>query len=339
MDLLGANRALTYVLPFALAALMACDGAGSGVCDEGSAMACAISAGSALPFEAIESTETRGDDHGSPSCVAPSGAADVAFAWTAPYAGFFDVSTEGSTFDTVLSIRRGACDGEELLCVDDVGTLRQAALTIELEACETIVIVVDGFSADDRGEVRLRISTRESVCDDGLDDDGDGLIDCDDTEDCRTAACIDDGTWPTAWAEFEDAVLAATNAHRAAGATCGTEVFAAAPPLEMDELVRLAARLHSQDMATQDFFEHTSLDGRTFEDRMSATGFSGAAPWGENIAAGTATPDGVVRGWMESPGHCANIMSPSYRVIGIGYAFDAGSTFGHYWTQDFAASH
>ena len=92
-------------------------------------------------------------------------------------------------------------------------------------------------------------------------------------------------------------------------------------------------------MGAQDYFEHTSLDGREFGDRMTEAGFMGAGPWGENIAAGSATPEAVVQGWMNSPGHCANIMNPQYRVIGIGYAFDDASTFGHYWTQDFAASH
>lgn len=297
-----------------------------------------MAAGSALPFEASAST-AGGASAFDPGCIDPTAAPDVAFEWTAPRAGAFDISTEGSAFDTVLSVRRG-CAGEEIACVDDAGGSRQASLTVTLAECETIVIVVDGFSLDEAGAVSLRITGRESVCDDGVDEDGDGLVDCDDTDDCRTRGCIDDGSWPEAWSELEWGVLELTNARRAAGASCGSEgAFAPAPPLEMDETIRIAARLHSEDMATADYFEHTSLDGRTFGRRMADAGFTGAGPIGENIAAGPEDAESVVRGWMASDGHCANIMSPQFRVIGIGYAFGASSQFGHYWTQDFAGSH
>ena len=45
----------------------------------------------------------------------------------------------------------------------------------------------------------------------------------------------------------------------------------------------------------------------------------------------------VVDGWMTSSGHCANIMNGSLRVIGVGYSKRVGSTYTHYWTQDFGA--
>ncbi len=268
-------------------------------------------------------------------------APDVAFQWTAPRAGRYDISTEGSAFDTVLTVRRGGCDGggDVLACNDDVSGSRQARVTVELAACETVLIVVDGFSGAESGEVRLSIAGRETVCDDGLDDDGDGLVDCDDADDCRTPACIDDGAWPGAWSDFEWRVLELTNENRARGASCGGEAFGPAPALEMNEVVRVAARLHSADMGAQDYFEHDSLDGREFSDRMSDAGFRGASPWGENIAAGSPTPERVVEGWMNSPGHCRNIMNPRFRVIGIGYALTDGSTYGHYWTQNFAGGH
>jgi uncharacterized protein YkwD len=128
--------------------------------------------------------------------------------------------------------------------------------------------------------------------------------------------------------------------YRAMGFDCDTEdSFGAAGPLEMDAVIQVAARAHSLDMGEQDYFDHDSLDGRSFSDRMTMAGFAGASPWGENIAAGQQTALSVVEGWMESDGHCANIMNPSYRVIGIGYAEVEGSSYGTYWTQDFAASH
>jgi len=241
----------------------------------------------------------------------------------------------------VLTVRRGGCGGTEMMaCNDDVSSSeRQARVSVELAACETVLIVVDGFSARETGGVRVTVAGRETLCGDGLDDDGDGLVDCDDADDCRTRESIEDGTWPMPRQDFEWEVLELTNARRAKGAMCASDAFGPAGPLEMDEVVRLAARLHSQDMGQQNYFEHVSLDGRTFDQRMSMAGFDGPTPWGENIAAGQPTPADVVEGWMNSPGHCRNIMSPEYRVLGVGYAFVEGSDFGHYWTQNFAAGH
>ena len=51
---------------------------------------------------------------------------------------------------------------------------------------------------------------------------------------------------------------------------------------------------------------------------------------GENIAMGYATPQAVVNGWMNSPGHRANILNASFTRIGVGYVAD-----GNHWTQMF----
>lgn len=136
---------------------------------------------------------------------------------------------------------------------------------------------------------------------------------------------------------FEDQVLTLVNQYRSVGAVCGSTPYPPTAPLLMNGQLRLAARGHSQDMAANSYFSHTSLDGRTFNQRITAAGYSGS-PLGENIAAGYPTPQAVVAGWMASPGHCSNIMSGSYRSIGVGYAFLAGSAYGHYWTQDFGGS-
>ena len=119
--------------------------------------------------------------------------------------------------------------------------------------------------------------------------------------------------------------------------TCGVP-YAPVAPLTMNGALRTAARLHSQDMAAQNYFSHTSLDGRTLTQRLTNAGYAGAFPWGENIAGGQPTPQAVMDEWMASPGHCTNIMNGNYHAIGVGYAFRAGSTYGHYWTQDFGGS-
>jgi uncharacterized protein YkwD len=106
----------------------------------------------------------------------------------------------------------------------------------------------------------------------------------------------------------------------------------------MNGSLRAAAQAHSEDMATRNYVSHTSLDGRTFDQRMRDAGYNGAFPWAENIAAGSSTPESVVNGWMGSPGHCANIMAGTARATGVGYFFRSGSTYGHYWTQNFGGS-
>jgi uncharacterized protein YkwD len=133
---------------------------------------------------------------------------------------------------------------------------------------------------------------------------------------------------------WEDQVLQLTNARRAAGAVCGNQSFAPAAPLAPNPALTAAARGHSRDMAERGFFEHTNPDGRTPADRAVAAGFQSRYV-GENIAAGQRGPTEVVQAWMDSPGHCQNIMDPHYRVLGVGYFFSPQSSHGHYWTQDF----
>jgi uncharacterized protein YkwD len=117
-------------------------------------------------------------------------------------------------------------------------------------------------------------------------------------------------------------VVRLVNVARAA-AGCGV--------LRVDSRLTTAARLHSEDMARQGYFSHTSLDGRTPWDRMEAQGY--AAGSGENIAAGHATAAAVMDGWMNSPGHRANILDCASRAIGVGLGY--GGAYGTYWTQDF----
>jgi uncharacterized protein YkwD len=133
---------------------------------------------------------------------------------------------------------------------------------------------------------------------------------------------------------FESQVLTLINQSRAAGATCGSTSFPPAAALSMDANLQNAARLHSQDMAVNGYFSHTSLDGRTFTQRIQNAGFMGS-PLGENIAGGYPSPQAVVDGWMASTGHCSNIMSGSFQFAGIGYISQSSSPFGQYWTADF----
>lgn len=102
-------------------------------------------------------------------------------------------------------------------------------------------------------------------------------------------------------------------------------------PLVHDRKLHLAAERHSADMAANNYFDHDSRDGRTFDRRIRAAGFTFTRA-GENIAKGQPTAAAVVRAWLNSPGHRANIMNCAFTHIGVGH-----NAKGPTWTQDFAA--
>lgn len=118
-------------------------------------------------------------------------------------------------------------------------------------------------------------------------------------------------------------VVAGTNAERAA---------AGLTRLTVEARLTAAALAHSTDMAARDFFAHESPEGRSVADRVTAAGYAYRIV-AENIAAGQRDAAEVVTGWMNSPGHRANILNPELRQIGVGRA--AGGTYGTYWVQVF----
>ncbi len=87
-------------------------------------------------------------------------------------------------------------------------------------------------------------------------------------------------------------------------------------PMAWSPALFTAAQDHAQDMVDQGYFDHASLDGRSFSDRAQDAGYEGF-PRGENIAAGQQTPDQVMDSWMNSSGHRANILSDADE-IGVG---------------------
>ena len=99
----------------------------------------------------------------------------------------------------------------------------------------------------------------------------------------------------------------------------------------LDPRLTAAAAGHAQDMATNNYFSHTSRDGRTFVDRIKAQGYP--VPRSENIAAGQPTVTAVMDAWMASAGHRANILDCS--AVAMGAASANGGSYGIYWVQDF----
>jgi uncharacterized protein YkwD len=130
-------------------------------------------------------------------------------------------------------------------------------------------------------------------------------------------------------------ILDAVNAVRATGRTCGERSFGPAAPVTWNDELAQAALAHSEDMAAHHYFNHRGADGSFVGDRAHRAGYN----WrrvGENIASGLHSPEEAMAGWLDSPGHCANLMDPSFTDMGAAYAINPNSKVGTaYWTQVF----
>ena len=147
-----------------------------------------------------------------------------------------------------------------------------------------------------------------------------------------SAACADTQVLPTA--ETLPVVAAATvcllNEERAAHGL---------DPVRENTALTRASHAYSQRLVAESFFAHEAPDGTDVVDRLTATGYiRPGSGWevGENLAwaqGALASPANVVKAWMESPGHKANVLTRSYREIGIGIVLGTpkagpdGSTF------------
>ncbi len=135
---------------------------------------------------------------------------------------------------------------------------------------------------------------------------------------------------PVQNADYEQQVFDMVNSQRSS---------AGQPPLKRVDLLDNAARYQSADLAQDNYFAHDSFDrvngslvqACSWYDRIKTFY---PAPGGENIAAGYSNPQSVMDGWMNSPGHKANILSANNWEIGVGY-YAGGGQYGVYWTQDF----
>lgn len=150
----------------------------------------------------------------------------------------------------------------------------------------------------------------------------------------RPAPPLPSETFPD-WNDAGQAILAGVNAARASARNCGDHHFAAAPPVSWNPALAEAALAHSRDMAAQRYFAHKAKDGSQVAQRASRAGYR----WGrigENIAFGQSSPAEAVAGWLDSPGHCENIMNPAFTDMGAAYGIAAERRSGLvYWTQVF----
>lgn len=148
----------------------------------------------------------------------------------------------------------------------------------------------------------------------------------------------------------EDVYLKAINEARSQAQDCGSfGVMPAVPPLKWNKKLEKASKLHSNDMAKSNHFNHTGSGGvndvvaqalhpgtgSEFYERAEYSSYINYRALGENIAAGYETLDGVMTGWLKSDGHCKNLMNPAFEEIGMAKTDDIDSDYIHYWTQDF----
>ena len=126
----------------------------------------------------------------------------------------------------------------------------------------------------------------------------------------------------------------------------GSNIIAPTTPLKWNDALYTAAYEHSDDLAKSDTASHSGsgtlsdwtgmdMDRRsTFVDRARNNGYQ-FINLGENISMGTYRDniEKAVKSWLKSPGHCVNLMNPSYTEVGVGYVSKEGTTYGNYWTQ------
>lgn len=110
------------------------------------------------------------------------------------------------------------------------------------------------------------------------------------------------------------------------------------PALAFSQSLSVAAENLSLDMATKDFFSHTGSNGSSFVDRIAAAGYPDPGNTAENIFAGGDSAAGAMESWRNSPGHNANMLSPTAKAIGIARVNNPNSTWKWYWTTTFGAT-
>jgi uncharacterized protein YkwD len=157
---------------------------------------------------------------------------------------------------------------------------------------------------------------------------------------------------PTLDDALKQAYLDLINEARLEGRECGKYgYFEATSALTWNKKLYDAAYEHSKDMAISNTFSHTgsgtksdetakalhSSSGSSVGERIEHNGYTNWRRYGENIAAGTSMDEAIeaMEGWLDSPGHCKNIMKPEFKEVGMAVYYNENSHYKHYWTQDF----
>ncbi|WP_315190918.1 CAP domain-containing protein [Capnocytophaga sputigena] len=123
-------------------------------------------------------------------------------------------------------------------------------------------------------------------------------------------------------------MLTLINQQRQKGCNCGNTYYKAVPPLKWNTTLEKVAKAHSDDMRRRNTMTHYGKDAKDPGDRLSKAGYKWST-WAENVAMGQQNEEEVMKSWLKSPGHCANIMNPDVTEVGVARSDT-------YWTQLFA---
>lgn len=243
-----------------------------------------------------------------------------------------DYACEAGTCQLQCGDEDTACEGE---CVDTM---------TDDDHCGSCGSECDDGFACEEGGCQLQCSDGLDACyeecvDLSVDSDhcGECGYACDGDGFCHDGDCLScDGeeSWPESWLDFAEETVQLVNEVRTSGVECGGVPMDPVEPLEIDATLEEASRCHSQDMGLNmdDYISHTGTDGSQPHERAQQAGYP-SSQVGENAAAGQFTPEDVVDGWIESDGHCENMMNGTYEDVGVGYIYVPESTYRHYWTK------
>lgn len=138
----------------------------------------------------------------------------------------------------------------------------------------------------------------------------------------------------------EQEMLDQVNQARSSSRSCGADAMPAVASVSWNCQLRDTALGHSKDMLENNFFDHTGSNGLSVGNRATESGYVWRSV-GENIAAGQTSITQVMTGWINSPGHCRNIMAAGFTEFGSAVVLrsqtNSEADYSHYWTQVFAA--
>ena len=111
---------------------------------------------------------------------------------------------------------------------------------------------------------------------------------------------------------------------------------AARQPLAWEQRLAASAQAQASDLAQRDLLSHVDAQQRSFGLRLRSAGYA-AAGAGENLAAGQTDFDDTLQAWLASPTHCANLMQPDFRDVGLACVQRPGSRYQRFWVAHLGA--
>ncbi|CAF0933572.1 unnamed protein product [Rotaria sordida] len=183
-----------------------------------------------------------------------------------------------------------------------------------------------------RLQLRTILGTAESIDEPGLSSSEELRSISNNDEDDDDGIVVQDFERRSSSNSYQQSVFDLTNQARKQGRYCGSTWYPATSALKWNNQLGNAATNHAKSMLYYNYFSHTGKDGSSFVDRIAAAGYARNCAGGENIA-GNQTPEKTVTAWINSPGHCANLMNKGFKALGVGYA--QGGPYGAYWVQNF----